>query len=514
MGRRRKSVLRIVRIVLAIVSVVLMTVLFASRYLGGRLAFLAKAQFVPALLSANIAVLLALLLITFLFGRLYCSVICPLGILQDFFNWIAKKIGGKKRQVRFSYSRPHNVLRYVILALYALAVIFGVGSFMALLDPYAAFGRIMTHIFVPVSVHLNNLLASVSDLFLIEPYVGINSLALSVAIVTFLLVAILAVRSGRTYCNTICPVGSLLGLVSRHSVFKVRIDDSKCVECGLCGKKCRASCIDTKNRTVDYSRCVDCLDCIDNCGAGAIYFSPKEKVKAMDDDNRPDNESRRKFLSILALTGIASSKAWAREKIELVDDLVGNKPKEKHVAVSPFGSVSHKRLNGKCTACHLCIDRCPMKVLRPAINEYGLEGIMQPVMDYTRSFCDYDCTLCGEICPSGAISPLSWDDKHAVKVGLALFTKEDCAMHNGKLFCEACLRACRASAITLVPDYNEPLNDEEIGQLEELPSSTKRPRAHYRVYPKIDPDLCIGCGACQYRCPEKAITVQGFEVHK
>lgn len=514
MGRRRKSVLRIARIALAFVSVIMMTVLFASSYFGGRFSFMAKVQFIPALLAANVAVLLILVLATFLFGRLYCSVICPLGIMQDFINWITKKCGGKRKAIRFGYSKPHNVLRYVILGLYVLAVAFGVGSFMALLDPYAAFGRIMTDIFVPVSVWANNRLASVSDFFLIEPYVAINSVALSVAIVTFIVVAVLAVRGGRTYCNTICPAGSLLGLISRRSVLKIRIDESKCAECGLCGKKCRANCIDTKNRTIDYSRCVDCFDCIDNCGSGAIGFKSGFKISAMSDNNKPEDESRRKFLSVLAMTGLAGTKLWARDKIETVNEIVDDRPKEKHVAVSPFGSVSHKHLNSKCTACHLCIDKCPMKVLRPAVNEYGLEGIMQPVLDYTKSFCDYDCTICGEVCPNGAIGRLTPDEKQSVKVGLAVLSKEDCDMSNGTLLCEACQRACSAYAITLTPDYNAPLNEDEIKALDNLSPESRRSRAHYRLYPKIDPDLCIGCGACQYRCPAKAITVRGFEVHK
>lgn len=514
MMKKRKSVIRLCRIVLAIASILLMSLLFVNGANRGMLAFMAKVQFIPALLAGNFIVIALLLLITFLFGRIYCSVICPLGITQDLFNWITKKTGGKKKAVRFGYSRPKSVLRYVILAIYVVAVILGVGSFMALLDPYAAFGRIMSHIFNPAAIFINNLIASSTDIFLTEKYIGLNAVALSVAIVTFVAVAFLAIRGGRTYCNTICPVGTLLGLVSHRPVFRIRIDESKCNRCGLCGLKCRASCIDTKNHVIDYSRCVDCFDCIDNCSGQAIYYSAAEKKTVMSDNSEVENESRRKFLSILALTGVAGSKLWAKDKVNEVQNFVEGRTEQKTVAVSPFGSVSHKHLNSHCTACHLCIDKCPNKVLRPAIREYGLEGVMQPVMDYTKSYCEYDCTLCGEVCPAGAIEKLTPDRKQSIHIGLAVVDKDVCLMSHGSLLCGACRNSCPSGAITLKPDYNQPLTESEIAELDNLPESVARPRVHYKVFPIVDEDLCIGCGLCQFRCPTKAITVNGYEVHK
>lgn len=514
MHKKAKSPLRIARVALAIVSVLMMTLLFASGAGQGMFAFLAKAQFIPSLLAANFVVLAVLLLLTFLFGRLYCTVICPLGITQDFLNWLTVRFGGKKKAIRFGYSRPHNVLRYVILALYAVAVIFGIGSFIALMDPYAAFGRIMTDVFGPVSVWINNLLASVfSSAFVTEKFIGINALALSVAIVTFVVVAFLAVRSGRTYCNTICPVGSLLGIISRYSLFRIHIDEDKCSGCGLCGKKCRASCIDTKNHRIDYSRCVDCMDCIDNCSQGAISFGRTKTDKTMKQESEAEDTSRRKFLSALAMVSVTGSKLWAQEKMDKVEELVEGRPSVKHSPVSPFGSISHEHLNSKCSACHLCIDKCPNKVLRPALKEYGLNGMMQPVMDYTRGFCDYECNLCSQVCPAGAIKPLTVDEKQSVRVGLAVFNRDLCVVNKGALTCNLCASECPAGAVKLIPDYNEPLTPEECDIVDAIPVE-KRPHSHYKIYPQIEPELCIGCGACQYHCPGKAIIVEGFPVHR
>lgn len=500
MGKKKKSGLRIARIVLAVLSVLLLTGLFVNLSGIGLFSFLAKAQFMPALLSANFLVLAILVVVTLLFGRVYCSVICPLGITQDFFNWLTKLFGGKKKAMRFSWLKPHNVLRYTILGVYALSVIIGVGAFTALLDPYGAFGRILTSIFQPSAVWVNNLMAGWwPDSYGREPYLAVNCVALSVAIVTFLVVGFLSCRSGRTYCNNICPVGSLLGLLSRCSAFKVQIDEDKCTGCGLCGKKCRASCIDTANHKVDYSRCVDCFDCLENCAQGAIRFKPV-KMKKQNNEG-VDDESRRKFLSAIAVAGMASTKLWAQEKVEKVDAAIQGKETKEHVPVSPFGSVSHKRFNDKCTACHLCVAKCPNKVLRPSMNEYGLAGVMQPVMDYTRGYCDYDCTLCSEVCPAGAIEKLTADEKQGIRIGLAVFDRSACVVETDDVTCGNCQAHCPAGAIKLVPDYNAP-----------IPGAQGRQR--FKVFPQIEAELCIGCGACQYHCPAGAIRVEGYEVHK
>lgn len=512
----RKSLLRLARIVLASISLLLMTVLFASGAGNGVFSFLAKAQFVPALLAGSAIMLIVIALLTFVLGRVYCSVICPLGIMQDLLNWLTKKIGGKKKEIRFGYAKPHNLLRYVVLSVFVVGVLVGSAWIVELLDPYASFGRIMTDIFRPVAVWINNLLASVFVSIDRESLIGVNSLALSVAIVSFVVIAVMSVRCGRAYCNNICPVGTLLGLIGSSPVYRIKVDEEKCNGCGLCGRKCRARCIDTSSHKVDYTRCVDCFDCVDNCNQGAISYAPVKMGKKMNEakESGEQDESRRKFLSGLAVLCVAGSRTWAREKYAKMDAFVSGKPADEgHLPVSPFGSISHKHLNDTCSACHLCIDKCPQKVLRPALKEYGLGGVMQPVMDYSVSYCDYDCTLCSEVCPAGAIKPLTVDEKQSIHIGLAVYSREDCLISKGTLLCGVCRDACPAAAISLIPDYNEPLNETELETLAQMPAD-ERTRAQYRLYPKIDADLCIGCGACQHSCPTKAIIVDGFSVHR
>ena len=246
-----------IRKILAGVFFVCITLLFLDftgsihTYLG----WMAKIQFLPAVLALNLIVVAALVLLTLLMGRIYCSVICPLGVLQDIFGWFGKK--AKKN--RYSYSKPLNVLRYIMLGVLVIALVAGFGSVAALLAPYSAFGRIASNLLSPIYLWGNNLLAmwaeSVDSYAFYSAEVWFKGgLTFIVALVTLVALFVLAYRNGRTYCNTICPVGTVLGFLSKYSYLKPVIDTSKCNGCGLCAKNCKASCINSQNHEIDYSR--------------------------------------------------------------------------------------------------------------------------------------------------------------------------------------------------------------------------------------------------------------------
>ena len=234
--------LRKVRITLAAIFFVGLALLFldftgtAHRWM----AWMAKAQALEAVLALNVVVIVALVVLTLIFGRIYCSVICPLGILQDIFGWLGKK--AKKN--RYTYSPELRWLRYAMLVVMVVALLAGIGSLFQLLAPYSAFGRIMTAIFQPLWQLGNNVLASIAER--VDSYtfysvdVWVKSLpVLIIAIATLLLLAVLAWRGGRTYCNTICPVGTVLSFISRFSWLKIRFDADKCKNCSLCTKNCK-----------------------------------------------------------------------------------------------------------------------------------------------------------------------------------------------------------------------------------------------------------------------------------
>ena len=266
-----------IRVVLAIIFFVLINVLLlditgaAHHWLG----WMAKIQFLPAVLALNFVVIIGLVILTLIFGRVYCSVICPLGVMQD----VISHIHGRVKKNRFNYSPAITWLRLAMLAVLVVAIILGIGSLVALLAPYSAYGRIANNLLQPIYIWCNNGLAAIVEHY--ESYafysreVWLKSLpTFIIAALTLIIIGFLAWRSGRTYCNTICPVGTVLGYIAKFSLFKVRFNEEKCKDCSLCSKNCKASCIDFKTHTVDYTRCVACGNCIEKCNFGALSYSP------------------------------------------------------------------------------------------------------------------------------------------------------------------------------------------------------------------------------------------------
>ena len=197
-----------------------------------------------------------------------------MGIYQDIVAWLSKRFTKKKK---YHFSKAKTILRWSVLGVTLISFLAGFTFLTGLLDPYGAYGRIATHIFRPAYLAGNNLLAAIFTSF--DNYtfyrVSIYALGISstlIALAMLLVIGILAWRNGRTWCNTICPVGTTLGLLSKYSLFKVTFDDEKCNSCGLCSMKCKASCIDSKNKKIDHSRCVTCFNCIESCNRDAMKY--------------------------------------------------------------------------------------------------------------------------------------------------------------------------------------------------------------------------------------------------
>ena len=328
--------LRKIRLTLAILFFTLITLLFLdfTGTMHAWFGWMAKIQFLPAVLALNVGVIVLLIALTLVLGRVYCSVICPLGVFQDVISWISGR--RKKKKYRFSWSPAKSWLRYSVLALFILALIAGIGSFVALLAPYSSYGRIASNLFAPVYRWGNNLLAYVAEradsYAFYETDVWMKSLpTFIIAVLTFIIIGVLAWRNGRTYCNTICPVGTILGFLSRFSLLRITIDTDKCNACGLCSRKCKAACINGKEHTVDYSRCVACMDCIDTCRHGAISLKPLRPLKPL--QTSPEGEaskietpsspsggvegaSRRSFLSATAVLAVTSAIHAQEKKVD------------------------------------------------------------------------------------------------------------------------------------------------------------------------------------------------------
>lgn len=449
---------------------------------------LAHLQFVPALLSVSIGILLFLIVLTLLFGRVYCSTVCPMGILQDVIARISK--WKEKKKKRYRYSPAKNILRWSVVGLTVIIYLLGGTFILGLLDPYSAYGRIAVHIFKPVYMAGNNLLESIFSRFDNYTFYRVDAsivdlTSLLIAVVTFGVIIYLAWKHGRTWCNTICPVGTVLGALSRFSLFKIRIDDTKCNGCGLCATKCKAACINSKEHEIDYSRCVDCFDCLEACKQKALVYTPSLNAS-------PVNPSKRRFLIAGLLTAGTAPKLIAQAQ-QTIASLEGKKAYKKEHPITPPGSVSQEHFQKQCTSCHLCVSKCPSHVLKPALMEYGLAGMMQPTVSFEKGFCNFDCTVCGDVCPNGAILPLTVEKKHLTQMGYVVFIEENCIVLTDGTSCGACSEHCPTQAVEMVP-YKDGL-----------------------TIPRVNKEICVGCGGCEYVCPARpfrAIYIEGNPVQK
>lgn len=459
--------LRKIRITLASIVFILCAALFldGSGTVSSWFGWLAKLQFLPALLALNLAVVIVLIVLTLIFGRAYCSVICPLGIMQDGISHISSMRKGKK--ARFRWSPEVKWLRYSVLVLFIIALVAGLTSVSALLAPYSAFGRIATSLVRP---------------------------ALPTAIiagVTLLVVGVLAWIGGRTYCNTLCPVGTVLSFFSRFSLLRPVIDADKCRDCHACEHKCKASCINIDNHKIDYSRCVDCFNCLDSCRFGALKYRMAWNRKACGaSGTAQDNAGRRAFISssVIAATAIAL-KAQEKKVDGGYAAVTAKKAPERTNPIVPFGAVSLKHFHQHCTGCQLCVSQCPNDVLSPSTS---LERLMQPEMSYENGWCRPECTKCSEVCPAGAILEITPEEKTAIHVGTASVDLDLCVVNRDNVNCGNCARHCPAGAIKMVRKNPDDENSLRI--------------------PTVLEDRCIGCGACEFLCPSRpysAIHVNG-----
>lgn len=486
--------LRKIRITLAIIVFTLVTLLFLdfTGTLHGWFGFLAKIQFLPAALALNVGVLVVLVVVTLLFGRVYCSIICPLGAFQDLVSWMSGR--RKKKKYRFSYAPAKQWLRYSVLALFVVAIVASVGSVVALLAPYSAYGRMAQNLFAPLYGWGNNMLASLAEHYnsyaFYKTDVYIKSLpTFCVAAVTFIALIVLAWSGGRTYCNTICPVGTVLGFLSKFSLYKMTIDTEKCTGCTLCVRQCKASCIDGAHHKIDYSRCVACMDCIDNCKQGAIHYRLHRKASPKTDT------ARRSFLTGAGvLVGTAMVKAQEKKVDGGLAVILDKKIPNRETPIVPAGAQGVRHLRKHCTGCQLCVAACPNHVLRPSTK---IDALMQPESSYEKGYCRPECTKCSEVCPTGAIQRISVIEKSSIKVGHAVWVKENCIPLTDGVSCGNCARHCPAGAITLVRYQAD------------VPDSPR--------IPVINDERCIGCGACENLCPARpfsAIYIEGHESHR
>lgn len=483
------TLVKYARIVVSLAVLAMFCVLFTtlSAKLALALDWAPRMQLVPLAVAGGTSALLFWVALTLLFGRLYCSWFCPFGVLQDLFAHLPRATRKQRVAHRYRYSRPSNRLRYIWLAIVAGSAVAGAGVLLTLFDPYSAFGRIGSQLLGPAWWALCGQKVAVASVA-----------AFATALVTLVAIGGVAAWRGRLFCNTLCPAGSSLSILSRYSLLHFDIDTDLCVNCRACERACKAECIDLADHVVDSSRCVMCFNCVDACQEGAIKYTASRKklsIPMMQRVEQPAATSaavkidRRKFMA----TGLLLATAPALDSVaRKIDTAEGRKTTAAKRPVVPPGRRSLKEFLDRCTGCGLCVAHCPKRVLRPSAGQLGWLSALHPVMNYDSSYCDYDCTMCTELCPTEALQPLTPDEKHIFIIGHAQTSWDRC------VGCGVCSLSCPRKAIAM--DYR--------------PEETPIPDgAMSDMVPKVDTSLCIGCGKCQYVCPAtpaKAIVVDGI----
>ena len=459
---------------------------------------LVSLQFIPSLVRVFTGISFILLGLLFvvglsvLFGRVYCSTLCPLGTFQDIIIHIEKKI---HRRRRFEYKRSPFVFHYCLLALMAGFAVAGSMTLLNLAEPFSNYGRILTNAVEPVVTLLNNGTAALLGRFEIYflyniPLREVSLQVLLIPLVFLTVVTYMSYRHGRLFCNSLCPAGALLGLISRLAVFKIIINRQLCNDCGACERVCKAACIDTATKQIDFGACVGCFNCIKSCPTDGVVYSParsqnREEIPAV------YHPARRTFLRSVAAPTIGLTLPALVLHAEATAGTSGYEDSRKR-PVTPPGSKSVRHFSSLCTACHLCVSACPSQVLYPSFLDYGIAGMFQPRMNYDASYCNYECTVCGQVCPTGAILPVNVESKKLIQIGRSVFVKDDCVVVTKKKDCAACSEHCPTKAVHMVP-YEGKLS-----------------------IPELNNDICVGCGACEHACPttpRKAIYVNANPVH-
>lgn len=402
---------------------------------------------------------------TLIFGRFFCSWLCPLGILNQFTSWLFRRRRAFEKVGENAY-RPAFRLKYYILG--ALMVLAALGSLqVGLLDPIALLTRSMVTGILPTAG---------AGLYL-KPQVFHGGVLLALILVAL----VLANRfMTRFWCRVLCPLGALLGLLATRSVFRIRRDVAKCDDCQRCPQHCQGACDPDKELRV--TECHVCLNCIEACPQGALHYglpTPDSSV------HKPLDIGRRRMVETAAAAALLFPMMRASR--------AAHSDPDPHT-IRPPGSLAEADFLARCVKCAACMRVCPTNVLQPALLESGLEGLWTPILVNRLGWCEQSCVLCGQACPTGAIRRLTVAEKvgrppfdKPMKLGTAFFDQGRCLPWAMQTECVVCEEVCPTSPKAIWT------RDEEVMRRDGKVKRLKRPF--------VEPALCIGCGSCENHCP-------------
>jgi MauM/NapG family ferredoxin protein len=436
------------------------------------------------LVYAYFAFALITVVATVLFGRVFCGWVCPLGAVHQFSSFAFKRTKFLKppREDKTSLAPKYYVLIFVLVG-----AVLGL-DLAGYLDPLSFLTRSLALAALPALAQalsgLGGVLYGLGAAGLARPLSqALQNWTINVTFIQgfsvgllFLGAIALNARKERFWCRYLCPTGALLGLLSRWNLLKLKIDDEKCIKCGLCTQHCETQAHPYPNDQWKSGECIYCDNCASICPTAAIGFRLSLKPEKLTNVSNV-NLSRRKLI-LTTLTGLVAVPFFrltpARKRASLK-------------LIRPPGALAEDKFLAKCVKCGQCMRACPTGGLQPVLTEAGPEGIYTPKLVPKIGYCEYYCSLCTQVCPTGAIKKQTIEAKNKLKIGSAWVNKSRCIPYVLGKPCIVCEEHCPVSpkAIKLV-EVETKLSDGSIA---------------VQKAPVIDLDLCTGCGICENKCP-------------
>jgi polyferredoxin len=443
-----------------------------------------------AMLAGKVVIVLMLpalitLGLTLVFGRFFCGWICPMGALIDASHRVFGTPG--------STSEPgQRRLKYYLLFFLLAASLFGL-PLAGYLDPFSLLVRGFTFGLHPALHHAADSLFTWTYLHgpdwlnaLTEPvYALLKKYMLPVsgrvyALSVFSLLLLLAVLAlsrlqRRYFCRSLCPLGAVLALVSRFSLLRLAGGAPDCGKCRHCRDVCRMGAIDAE-RTIATAECILCMDCLTQCPRNRIHYGLSHPW-GLGQEGQGINLSRRATLTGLAAGALAPLMLPTRTMARRGDPLL----------IRPPGALAEDDFLGRCVRCGECMKVCIGNALHAAWLEAGVEGLFTPKLVGRIGYCEYNCTLCGQVCPTGAIRELTKKEKQTTVIGTAYFDRNRCLPYAAGVPCIVCEEHCPT-----------PVKAIQFREAEVRNSKGELVRVRQ---PYVVEELCIGCGICENRCP-------------
>lgn len=421
------------------------------------------------------------LVVTFFLGRVACGWVCPLGSLHQFFSFVFKKSKLLRPQIP---EDNHTAWKYYLLVIILIGTLFSL-NLVGILDPFSLLYRSFVVGFLPafhhgissfIGVLYTTPLSSLGDgLFQFFETLDINSIFIQGFFIGILFIGIilLNVSRERFWCRYLCPLGAFLGLVSRWNLFKLKIDKEKCIECGLCTKHCQTQANPYPEEEWKSSECDYCFTCSAICPTSAVSFpvhAAPEKIEQV-------NLSRRRLI----LTSLVGTFAVPFFRLSPATTRASEK------LIRPPGALPEEQFLQKCVKCGECMKVCPTNALQPAWSEAGPEGIWTPMLVPEIGYCEYYCSLCTQVCPTGAIRELDIGPKNKVMIGSAWIDRNRCIPWKFGDPCIVCEEHCPTSPKAI--------------QLKKTDVMLKDGTIKTPLAPVINLETCTGCGICENKCP-------------